>query len=961
MILSTLNIYCQNLLPNGDFGIFNTSILTPAKLGYNSNYNQVAYNFGNATVPRQYAITNNPNTVSPSKFRNFSDHTTNDGTGNMMVVDGDSNEIFWKQYPDKQLQAGITYMFTFWTKNANTLSDGLNPAAVIKINPVNCTSCIPQNITVGNSASEWSKVTYSITPSSAQYIRIELSTVNAIAGGNEFAIDDISLTESLNISSVNSSNIFCPQNSDGTIAVNASGGTGPYTYNLTGAATLSNATGIFTSLEAGTYNVSVTDNDLSTVNYPTQITITAPINDLTISASTTTVCSATSIPLIASGGYGNYVWTSDTSAAIAGLSATSGANVTATPTATTIYTLTSDNNVNEDELLINGGFEAGVIVPFTTTGYNLKAAPGGNSSVGQYIISGNPEDLSTDFQAGCVPHGGAMMFMADASTSSTATIVEQTVTVVPGVNYQLSYFIQSLGNISGNRDPSPSKIQVYINDVLLNDVANNPSACNWIEAKGIWNSGASTSAKITLKNSNLAAVGNDFAIDDVSFKAIRCKVEKKVTITISSSITPTFLPVTAICSGETLAPLPTSSIDATPITGTWSPALDNTQTKEYTFKPTAGQCAAEAKLTINVNPKVTPTFLPVTPICSGDALSALPTSSIDATPITGTWSPALDNTATKTYTFTPSAGQCSTATLLVITVNQKATPTFSPVTPICSGDALSALPTSSIDATPITGTWSPALDNTATKTYTFTPSAGQCSTATLLVITVNQKATPTFSPVTPICSGDALSALPTSSIDATPITGTWSPALDNTQTTEYIFKPTAGQCATEAKLTITVNNPTVTITTDCINTDFTLKAITSDAAASYKWYKGTTLLPETSNTLIVKSPDNYKVVVNNNTCAAQAIENVTSFYCDIPRGISPNSDGKNDFLDLSNFKVEKLEIFNRYGMKVYSKSNYKMEWDGKTDSGQELPDATYYYVVKFESGNSKTGWIYINR
>ncbi len=424
MILSTLNIYCQNLLPNGDFGIFNTSILTPAKLGYNSNYNQVAYNFGNATVPRQYAITNNPNTVSPSKFRNFSDHTTNDGTGNMMVVDGDSNEIFWKQNPDKQLQAGITYMFTFWTKNANTLSDGLNPAAVIKINPVNCTSCIPQNITVGNSASEWSKVTYSITPSSAQYIRIELSTVNAIAGGNEFAIDDISLTESLNISSVNSSNIFCPQNSDGTIAVNASGGTGPYTYNLTGAATLSNATGIFTSLEAGTYNVSVTDNDLSTVNYPTQITITAPINDLTISASTTTVCSATSIPLIASGGYGNYVWTSDTSAAIAGLSATSGANVTATPTATTIYTLTSDNNVNEDELLINGDFEAGVIGPFTTTGYNLKAAPGGNSSVGQYIISGNPEDLSTDFQAGCVPHGGAMMFMADASTSSTATIVE---------------------------------------------------------------------------------------------------------------------------------------------------------------------------------------------------------------------------------------------------------------------------------------------------------------------------------------------------------------------------------------------------------------------------------------------------------------------------------------------------------------------------------------------------------
>ena len=48
-------------------------------------------------------------------------------------------------------------------------------------------------------------------------------------------------------------------------------------------------------------------------------------------------------------------------------------------------------------------------------------------------------------------------------------------------------------------------------------------------------------------------------------------------------------------------------------------------------------------------------------------------------------------------------------------------------------------------------------------------------------------------------------------------------------------------------------------------------------------------------------------------------------------------------------------------MKVYSKSNYKNEWYGKTDDGQELPDATYYYVIEFESGKSKTGWVYINR
>ena len=88
---------------------------------------------------------------------------------------------------------------------------------------------------------------------------------------------------------------------------------------------------------------------------------------------------------------------------------------------------------------------------------------------------------------------------------------------------------------------------------------------------------------------------------------------------------------------------------------------------------------------------------------------------------------------------------------------------------------------------------------------------------------------------------------------------------------------------------------------------------------------------------------------------------VNSVYCDIPRGISPNGDTKNDSFDLTNFSVNKLEIFNRYGIKVYTKSGYKNEWDGTSDKGQELPDGTYYYVVEFESGKSKTGWVYLNR
>ena len=70
---------------------------------------------------------------------------------------------------------------------------------------------------------------------------------------------------------------------------------------------------------------------------------------------------------------------------------------------------------------------------------------------------------------------------------------------------------------------------------------------------------------------------------------------------------------------------------------------------------------------------VTPTFAAVSPICSGATLAALPTTSTNG--ITGTWSPALNNTVTTIYTFTPSAGQCATTGTMTVVVNTVATPT----------------------------------------------------------------------------------------------------------------------------------------------------------------------------------------------------------------------------------------------------------------------------------------------
>lgn len=95
----------------------------------------------------------------------------------------------------------------------------------------------------------------------------------------------------------------------------------------------------------------------------------------------------------------------------------------------------------------------------------------------------------------------------------------------------------------------------------------------------------------------------------------------------------------------------------------------------------------------------------------------------------------------------------------------------------------------------------------------------------------------------------------------------------------------------------------------------------------------------------------YKLSAKNQTgCEAsdEVLVTVLIPALEIPNAFSPNQDGNNDTWEIKGidtFPDCSVEVFNRWGAKVFSSKGYATPWNG-TQNNVALPVATYYYVVK---------------
>lgn len=135
--------------------------------------------------------------------------------------------------------------------------------------------------------------------------------------------------------------VDCFGGNTGSIAASATSGATPYEFSRDG--TSFQATGSFPALTAGTYTITAKDFQGCTATATTAVT-QPTLLVLTATPSSPSICDGKSINLEASAAGGitpyTYTWGPAT-----GLSVTTGANLTANPTATTLYTVTvTDGN-----------------------------------------------------------------------------------------------------------------------------------------------------------------------------------------------------------------------------------------------------------------------------------------------------------------------------------------------------------------------------------------------------------------------------------------------------------------------------------------------------------------------------------------------------------------------------------------------------------------------------------------
>jgi gliding motility-associated-like protein len=262
-------------------------------------------------------------------------------------------------------------------------------------------------------------------------------------------------------------------------------------------------------------------------------------------------------------------------------------------------------------------------------------------------------------------------------------------------------------------------------------------------------------------------------------------------------------------------------------------------------------------------------------------------------------------------------------------------------------------------------------------TYFVTATIGPCSTSSLtFTVTEAPNPTPVITGPTVGCSGQPLVLSTTeqytsyawsngsNASTAAVLTGTYTVTVTNQ----------FGCSGTSAPFSVVVDeDPIADFTADPPSPQLPNTTVVFQDASdpnggtivSWQWDLGTPgATANTQNTSwTYTEPGEYPVVLVVRT-ANGCVDTATVVYIIrpaeiiIPNVFSPNGDGVNDTFSIVNIEYfqNDVTIFNRWGQSLYEAKDYRNQW-----KGEDVPDGTYFYVVRLGDGREYTGHVTILR
>ncbi|MGC9331781.1 MAG: gliding motility-associated C-terminal domain-containing protein [Bacteroidales bacterium] len=717
--------------------------------------------------------------------------------------------------------------------------------------------------------------------------------------------------------SMSSTDESCSGIGDGTATVTiTSGGSPNFDYmwsNSDNTINTSSTSNTITGLSAGTYTVSVYDAEGCEVI--DNVTVSANPNPTANAGSNQSICNGNNITIggspTASGGSPPYsfAWSPST-----GLSSTTVANPTASPTSTTSYTVVvSDGNgcTATDNMTVTVNSN-----PVADAGSNESICDGNNVTIGgsptasggsgSYTYSWSP---STGLSSTTVANP-----TSSPSSTTTYTIVvtdgngctatdAMTVTVNPGPTASAGSdkTICGGGNVTIGGSPTASG-------------GSPPYSFAWSPSTGLSSTTAANPIASPASTTTYTVV-----VTDVS----GCSSSDDVIVTVSPNPTASISPDPAeMCTGETL------NLNGNPSggSGTWSTHawtgdtgnLSSTTIQNPTFSTaTVGSynltytvtdnngCTATDNITVEVYDTPDPTITDPGDFCDDD-----PSANLTAASSGGTWSgtgitdasagtfdPSVAGAGNHTITYDVGTGLCSASDNITITVIQTPDATITDPGDFCADDAAVNLTAATGGGTwsglgitdASAGTFDPTAANIGNNTITYQVSNSGCTATDNITIEVFDNPDPTITDPGDFCSDDASTNLSAASSggtwSGTGITdasaGTFDPSVAGAGNHTITYDVGTGTCSATDNITITViQTPDATIVPQndlCENdSPVTLSAATAGGTWSGTGVSGNQFDPATAG------PGNHTITyqVNNGVCSAS--DNITIVIISMP-------------------------------------------------------------------------------